>query len=259
MMSEVTEHTPSTAAWLDLASPDFEASARFYGQLFGWETERVAGPEMGNYTFFKLRGKNVGGLASLMTPDQPIVWSIYFASSNVDQTAKQVSAAGGSVLMPPDDIMDNGRIGFFSDSAGAAFGIWQPKAHKGVDLINEPGAFAWAELQTRDAAAVAPFYQHVFGWGSKNSSMGPGMPEYTEWQLGGQSIAGAMPMSPDMPAQVPAHWMPYFQVENADSAAEQVGRLSGKIMVGPMDFPGGRFAVVSDPQGGVFGILETKS
>ena len=62
-----------------------------------------------------------------------------------------------------------------------------------------------------------------------------------------------------MPAQVPAHWMPYFQVKNADSAAEQVGRLSGKIMVGPMDFPGGRFAVVSDPQGGVFGILETKS
>jgi predicted enzyme related to lactoylglutathione lyase len=28
-------------------------------------------------------------------------------------------------------------------------------------------------------------------------------------------------------------------------------------MVGPQDFPGGRFAIMSDPQGASFGLLKT--
>lgn len=258
-MPEVTDHTPHTPAWVDLASPDVEAATRFYGQLFGWEAQQVAGPEMGSYTFFKLRGKDVAAVGALMMPGQPTAWNVYIASDDIDQTAQKVGAAGGAVLMGPDDVMDAGRIGFFSDPTGAAIGVWQPRAHKGVGLIREPGAFTWAELHTRDVAAAKPFYQHVFGWGAESNPMGPGQPEYTEWKLGGKSIGGAMPMQPDGPAQVPAHWMPYFQVESIDRSAAQVKQLGGKVLSGPMDFPGGRFGVVADPHGAIFGILEAGS
>lgn len=258
-MPEITDHTAHTPAWVDLASPDVEAATRFYGHLFGWEARQVGGPEMGNYTFFKLRGRDVGAVGGLMTPEQPTAWHVYIASDNIDQTAEKVRAAGGTVMMGPDDIMGAGRIGFFGDPTGAAFGVWQAGEHKGAGLIREPGAFTWAELHTRDVAAAKSFYQQVFGWGHESNPMGPGQPEYTEWTLNGESIGGAMPMQPEMPAQAPPHWLPYFQVENTDRSAEQVTHLGGKILAGPVDFPGGRFAVVSDPHGAAFGILEARS
>ena len=68
-----------------------------------------------------------------------------------------------------------------------------------------------------------------------------------------------MPMSPAIPAQVPPHWMPYFQVESVGSSAGTVGALGAKVLVEPRDYPGGRLAVIGDPQGAVFGILETRS
>jgi len=258
-MPEVTDHTPSTPAWVDLASPDVEGATRFYGQLFGWEAQNVAGPEMGNYTFFKLRGKDVAAVGSLMNPGQPTAWNVYMASANADETAEKVRAAGGAVMMGPDDVMDSGRIAFFSDPTGAVIGVWQPKAHRGVGLVRETGALTWADLQTRDLAAAKTFYQAVFGWGERTSPTGPGQPEYTEWQLNGESIGGAMSMPPNMPAEVPPHWLPYFQVENTDSSAAQVTQLGGRVLAGPMDFPGGRVAVVADPYGAAFGVLTMNS
>ena len=254
-MPEVTVHTPHTPSWVDLASPDVAAAIRFYGQLFGWEAQQVTGPEMGNYTFYKLRGKDVAAVGARMTPEEPIAWHVYIASDNIDQTAEKVRAAGGSVLMGPDDVMDAARIGFFSDPTGAAFGVLQARAHKGMGLVQEPNTFTWAELRTRDIAAAKTFYQQVFGWGAESHPIGPGQPEYTEWKMDGQSVGGAMPMQPDIfPAQVPPHWLLFFQVENTDRSAEQATQLGGRVLAGPMDFPGGRFAVISDPHGAVLGI-----
>jgi uncharacterized protein len=259
-MPEVTVHTPHTPSWVDLASPDVAAATRFYGQLFGWEAQQVTGPEMGNYTFFKLRGKDVAAVGARMTPEEPIAWHVYIASDNIDQTAEKVRAAGGSVLMGPDDVMDAARIGFFSDPTGAAFGVVQARAHKGMGLVQEPNAFTWAELRTRDIAAAKTFYQQVFGWGAQSTPIGPGQPEYTEWKMDGQSVGGAMPMmQPYFPEQVPPHWLLYFQVENTDRSAEQATQLGARVLADPMDFPGGRFAVISDPHGATFGILEARS
>ncbi len=150
-------------------------------------------------------------------------------------------------------------MGFFSDPAGAAFGVMQPREHTGADLIREPNTFTWAELQSRDIASVTPFYQQVFGWGAKSTPLGPGQPDYTEWTLQGESVAGAIPMQPAIPADVPSHWLVYVQVENADRSAARVTELGGKVLAGPMDFPGGRFAIVADPHGATFGVLEARS
>ncbi len=258
-MPEMTSHAPNTPFWVDLASPDMTASARFYDGLFSWQARQVAGPEMGNYTNFTLDGKNVAGMASLMAPGQPPAWNVYIATDNIDRIAESVRAAGGAVMMEPDDIPNAGRMGFFGDPASAAFGVMQPREHSGAQVVKEPNAFVWAELQARDVAAVTPFYQQVFGWDARSNPMGPGQPDYIKWKVQGEGVGGAMPMPPGVPAQVPAHWMPYFQVASIERSTEQVTELGGTVMVPLTDFPSGRLAVVADPHGATFGLIEAGS
>lgn len=62
-----------------------------------------------------------------------------------------------------------------------------------------------------------------------------------------------------MPQEMPGspHWLPYFQVEDADKFAERVGALGGKITNPPMDIPSiGRMAMLADPQGAAFAIIK---
>ena len=115
------------------------------------------------------------------------------------------------------------------------------------------------EIYTDDPESVRPFYQKVFGWSPKKSDMGGqgGMPEYIEFQVNGDSIAGAMEMNSMVPAEVPSYWMPYFEVADVDKAFKKATDLGASEMVAPQDFPGGRFGIVSDPQGATFGLLKT--
>ena len=86
--------------------------------------------------------------------------------------------------------------------------------------------------------------------------MGEGQPAYTEWQLDGMSIAGGTTMATAM--GMPPHWLIYFASSDVDAATRKARELGGKVMVEPLDFPGGRFSIVSDPQGGAFGLLAMK-
>ncbi len=38
-MPERTSYEPGTPCWIDLATPDQDAAAEFYGALFGWKVE----------------------------------------------------------------------------------------------------------------------------------------------------------------------------------------------------------------------------
>ena len=109
-MAERTSYEPGTPSWVDLTTPDLEASLRFYGGLFGWEFED-AGEEAGHYHQALLRGKRVAGIGP-NPPGSPATtfWSTYFSGSDVDAHAKAVAEAGGQVSFGPTDVMDQGRM-----------------------------------------------------------------------------------------------------------------------------------------------------
>jgi predicted enzyme related to lactoylglutathione lyase len=67
-------------------------------------------------------------------------------------------------MMPPFDVMDQGRMTVAFDAAGAAFGLWQAKAHHGIARYGEPGTVSWNELHTRDYQKSRDFYSQVFGY-----------------------------------------------------------------------------------------------
>jgi predicted enzyme related to lactoylglutathione lyase len=212
---------------------------------------------------FQVRGKEVAAAYTLRDDERkmgvPPHWNSYVTVKNVDESAKKAQALGGTVLAPPFDVMDAGRMAVLQDPTGAVFQIWEPKRSIGARILNEPGALCWTELTTSDTKAAETFYTQLFGWTPKHSAPGAPM-EYTEFSVNGTPSMGMMAKPKDMPAHIPSYWMPYFQVSNVDTAASKVRELGGKLMVGPQDIAGtGRFAIGSDPQGAVFAIFEFRS
>ena len=119
----------------------------------------------------------------------------------------------------------------FQDPAGAFISAWQG-ARMGGFQTDAPNAFGWAELNARGVEKALPFYSKVFGWTTKTSPMGEGQPPYTEFQLDGQSIAGAWEMNPMVPAEVPSYWQIYFAVDDVD-AAHRKAIEAGRQRVAP--------------------------
>jgi len=257
-MAEVAVSAPGMPIWVDLASRDLERAKTFYSKLFGWQPFVIPDPKAGGYTMLRLNGKDVAAVSPAQGPDQPAAWSVYFATDNADATARAVREAGGRVIAEPFDVLDSGRMAAFTDPTGAFFSVWQPREHKGFQSSHAPNSYTWSELNTRGFEKAKPFYQKVFGWGAKTNPMGEGAPPYTEWQIKGKSIGGGWEMPKEIPASVPPHWMNYFAVRDVDAGAKKISELGGKVMMGPQDFPGGRFAIATDLEGAAFGVLFMK-
>ncbi len=255
-MSERTSYRPGTPSWVDLGTPDQDEAAEFYGALFGWDVQESENPEQtGGYRTATLRGKAVGGVMKLMQEGQPPAWMTYVSVEDADATAAKVREAGGNVMLEPMDVLDIGRMAVFADPTGAVFGIWQPRAFVGAGLVNEPGAFAWNELNTRDPDAARAFYGAVFGWEPTEHDMGE-MGSYVEWKQGEDSMGGMMDIRGRVPDEVPPHWLTYFAVEDTDAAVEKLKELGGGVAFGPIDIMAGRFAVVQDPHGATFAVIK---
>jgi predicted enzyme related to lactoylglutathione lyase len=242
-------------AWVDLSSSDPAASREFYSKLFGWQVEVNPDPRYGGYAMAKVGGKDVAGIGPKQMAEAPTAWMVYIGTDDADALSAKVQAAGGTVIAPPMEVADQGRIAVFQDPSGAFISAWQPIAMGGFGT-GGPNTFGWAELNARGIEKAVPFYAAVFGWASKTSPMGEGQPPYTEFLLAGESIAGGTEMNPMVPAQVPSYWMVYFNVGDVDVSFRKAVEAGAREMLAPMDFSGGRFAILTDPQGAVFGLLK---
>jgi predicted enzyme related to lactoylglutathione lyase len=262
-MTEMTSYAPGTPCWVDLGSPDIDASTDFYGQLFGWEVPESENAEQtGGYRIATSGGKSAAGMMPLMQEGQPPAWSTYVSVEDADATAEKVKGAGGQVIAEPMDVMDLGRMAVFADPTGAAFGIWQAGSFAGAELVNEPNTYSWNELNTRDPDAAKAFYAAVFGWGIREMDMGEGG-TYAMWRLpdadeDDDSVGGMLDMRGRVPDEIPSHWLTYFTVEDRDATAGKAKEMGAEEIMS-MDMGMGKLAVLRDPQGAVFGIFESTS
>lgn len=255
-MSKMTEHAPGSRCWVDLATPDLDAAAGFYGSLLSWEIPELENSaELGGYRRAKKDGADVAGAMPLMQEGQPPAWTSYIAVEDADATAAAVREAGGSVVAEPMDVHDLGRMAVFTDPEGAFFGIWQAGTFAGTELLDEPGAPCWTEVNSRDPEAAKRFYGAVFGWGTTDHDMGDeGI--YTLWTVGEAGVAGLMDMRGRVPDEVPPSWLAYFAVEDTDASLKTVTDNGGEVSFGPIDTPAGGFAVITDPWGAIFALVD---
>jgi uncharacterized protein len=245
----------NTVAWVDLSTPDLDQARKFYSEVLGWSYVGGDDPNMGFYTTAQVGGRSVAGLAKAMKESPfPTAWSVYLSTTDADATTRKVTDAGGAVVVAPMDIPGQGRMAFYTDPTGAAFGVWQSAQHKGAQLVDEPGAMAWHEVYTRDVGKAREFYGRVFGLESKRMD-DPKM-EYWTLQKGPNAVCGVMQMGKDFPKDVPSHWNTYFAVADVDAATEKCVALGGKKIDGPWDTPFGRIAFVVDPFGAAFNLVK---
>lgn len=247
---ERDSYAPGTPSWVDLGAPDIDGAAAFYGGLFGWEaTETGPVEETGGYRMFELRGRPVAGLGPQQAPGPPY-WTTYVTVADADATTALAKEAGGMVFVEPMDVLDVGRMAIFADPTGAVIAVWQPGTHPGAGIVNEPNSLCWNELSTRDVPAATAFYTKVFGWGVKTNE------GYSEWQVGGESVGGMLETPEMVPAEVPAHWLVYFAVDDLDASVAKAVELGGTHVFGPMDTPAGAFSSLLDPYGAMFAVIK---
>ena len=254
-MAEAVATVVNKPAWVDLSADDAKAEGDYYSKLFGWRVEVNPDPQYGGYGLAKIGDEDAAGIGPKQAPGTPTAWTLYIGTDDVDALAKRVQEAGGTVIAPPFDVGDQGRMAVFQDPVGAFISAWQGTRMGGFQT-DAPNSFSWAELNARGVDKALPFYQQVFGWTLKTSPMGDDQPPYHEFQINGESVAGAWEMNPMVPAGVPSYWQIYFAVDDVDDAFRRALDLGAHEMLAPQDFPGGRFAIASDPQGASFGLLK---
>ncbi|WP_405578051.1 VOC family protein [Streptomyces sp. NBC_01092] len=238
--------------WTELGTSDMAGAKRFYEGLFGWRAETDPRQEAGGYTVAHLGDAAVAALTPLYQEGQPVAWNVSFAVQDADAVAEQVRQAGGTVLVGPMDVLDVGRFAVAVDPTGAVFQLWQARSFPGAGILNAPGSLGWVELMTRAPERAVEFYTTVFGW-TVNASE-----HYTQWGIAGADFGGMVKMDDKFPHEVPAHWLPYFAVADADTAATVAAQSGGTVLMEPASMANGRrIGVLRDPQGAVFGVYRS--
>jgi predicted enzyme related to lactoylglutathione lyase len=247
-------YEPGDFCWVGLATADPAAARSFYGTLFGWEGENLNAGEVGDYCLLRLHDRAVAVLYS-QTPQARRAgalphWTCYVSVEDADATAARAGELGGAaVFREPFDVLDEGRVAAIRDPLGAILSLWQPRARSGAALVDEVGALCWIELTTKDLERCSSFYGDLLGW---------------RYQIGSAQISitnrgranGGMRLQSEPEQDTPPTWFPYFMVDDIDRAADTAERAGGRDLAPRTVSDLGRSAILADPQGAKFGVLE---
>ncbi|WP_227979137.1 VOC family protein [Nocardia spumae] len=244
-----------TPCWVDCSVDDPQAARDFYSSLLSWEI-LDSPPDAGGYLMAMRDGKPAAGIGPKMgAAPMPSVWTTYLAADDADAIAAAITAAGGTIFFPPTDVMDVGRMCVAADPTGAVFGVWQAKAHTGAGIYNEPGAYCWNELHTRDYATAQEFYRRVFGWTFDEIGDGENF-VYSTFSRPDTDVLGGMMDASTVPGEAPPYWLTWFQVSGTDQSVARASELGATVLMPVNDTPFGRSAVIQAPQGEVFGLID---
>ena len=254
-MGERTGHTPGTFSWTDLTTTDQEGAKAFYGGLFGWVAEDMPVGDDVYYSIQRKDGKDVAAISPQQQAQReagvPPTWNSYVTVESADAVADRAKELGATIVAPPFDVMEAGRMAAIQDPQGAYFLVWEPKQHLGAQLVNVPGALSWNELASPDLDASSVFYAALFDWTVEPFE---GSPEpYLTIKNGDTVNGGIRTLNSPGP---PPHWLVYFAVNDLDASLAKVSELGGATHAGPIDIGIARIAVVADPQGAMFALYD---
>lgn len=246
--------------WFDLTSGDPARAVEFYHAIFGWEAE-APDPEFGGYRNFTKNGRRVAGLSPWMPvaggPNN--IWSVYLHTEDAEATAQAVTAAGGSIMVPPMAVGEEGTMLVAIDPAGAAIGFWQPDQHHGFTQRGEHGTPYWFESHSNAYAKSLDFYTRVLGArieevgaGGDPDAVGPDA--YGQVFTGDLSYMGIMDAAGIHPPEVGSFWQVYITVDDVAATVAQVESLGGTVLMGGEVTPYGTLATVTDPMSAVFSL-----
>ena len=243
--------------WADLVTPDLESAKHFYGGLFGWTfRDTTAGDK--EFAVALLEGQPVAGLVQRSLPSgkhkQP-AWLTFIAVRDTGEADRTALAHGGKVLSPPRDYPERGRQAILADPQGAVFAVLQSSSGDPPDVLAPIGGWIWSSLITTDPNTGAAFYQALFGYEVFELPSEDGRDHLL---LAADGYARATANSPPLTApNLHSHWLDFVRVANAAESSRKAVALGGRVLVQPhLDRHGEMVAVIADPSGAPFGLLE---
>lgn len=248
--------TNGAVTWVDLSTPDPVAAVAFYRELLGWSDVEESDTPMGRYYIGKVGANQAGGVMG-HGPEMagaPAMWSTFIYADDIEASVAKAEELGGTILEKPFDIPGDARVAVVADPTGAMFGMFAGPQIEGEFYSEDPGRVCWAELLTRDPTTAEAFYAGLFGWeATTDDSSGTA---YTVFKLGDEMVAGMMRLPDQVPAEAPAHWAVYFAVDDCVATEARAVELGGAVLVPTMSIDMGKFAVLADPHGASFDIME---
>ncbi len=251
------EHHPGKVVFVELVTPDLAAAERFYAGLFGWTFRDIRTGGLA-YAEASLDGRPVAGLVHREVPTgqhrQP-AWLPFIAAGDVDAARNLALQHGGKVLFEPHDIPQRGREAVLADPQGAVFAVLASSSGDPPDVLAEPGEWIWSALITRDPETDAAFYQMLFDYEVFDLPTDEG-PQNLMLASDNYARASVNPPPGDRP-DIHPHWINFVRVDDTVAMTAKLVALGGRVLVEPrVDRQGGKVAIVADPLGAPFGLLE---
>jgi predicted enzyme related to lactoylglutathione lyase len=255
-----TEHHAGKVIWVDLLTPDIAAAKQFYAGLFGWTFQDIKTGDS-NYAIASLGGRPVGGLfqrKASRSEDRRSAWLGFIAVTDVDGAEKNAVAHGAKLLKEPRTYAQRGRQAVLADPEGAVFAMLASSSGDPADELADPGEWIWSSVHVNDPDKEAAFYQTVFGYDvfdadsdAKSDSVILSSDDFA------RASVNALPKDMDTTHPRHPHWLNFVRVTDADSAAAKAVALGGRVLLQPRpDKHGGKLAIIADPAGAVFGVME---
>ena len=239
----------------ELVTPDLAAAERFYGGLFGW-TFRTSGTGRAAFTQASSAGQVVAGLIQRDLPQgRSPAWLTCLATTDVDATDATALQHGAKMLYGPYDVAAIGRESVLADPQGAVFGLLAATAGDPPERLAARGAWIWSSVIATDPETDAAFYKSLLGY-EIYPLADPDDARHLILASGDFARASVNPPPSERPGLHP-RWLSYVRVDDVAASAAQAASLGGKVLVEPhVDRHGGRIAVVADPSGAPFGLME---
>ncbi len=250
-----TEHHVGKFVFVELVTPDLAAAKTFYGGLFGWTFRDVQTGSV-RYAEASLDGRLVAGMVDRAVrageQRQP-AWLSFVAVTDVDAVRKVALQQGARSLLEPRDVPGRGRIAVFADPQGAVFGVLSSGSGDPPEELPASGEWIWSSLYTSAPDPAAAFYQTLFDY-EVFEAPEAGSEQHLVLASGGYARGAVNPLPA---ADAHSHWLNFVSVDDATRMVARVVALGGKVLLSPRDDRhGGKVAIVSDPQGAPFGLLE---
>lgn len=125
-------------------------------------------------------------------------------------------------------------------------------------MSNPEGSFIWYELMTPEPEGAARFYGAVVGWtvAAPAGTAAGGVDYRMIGRSDGGNAGGVLALSADMIAGgARPGWLGYLYASDVDAMIAAIERDGGQLHMPATDLPVGRIAMVSDPQGAPFYIM----
>jgi hypothetical protein len=122
-------------AYFEIQADDCSRASRFYGEIFGWKFQQVPGLPV-EYWRIETEGQRGGLLKRPAKTPPPEHGTNAFVCSmevaNFDETAGKIAKQGAIVALPKFAVPGVCWQGYFIDTEGNTFGIFQPDTAAGT-------------------------------------------------------------------------------------------------------------------------------